>query len=244
MRSFIVFFLMFTNSILFSQMPNFALSVETHHSSSKIVESDKDDPYGDLKERTVEINFSFYRSEKWLLKAGMGFGQRTADMKIQRTRSRGSSAFGLFQFAVGTATRDVGVVAESLSNLSSSSYTRSSRFTYSGKIYELAAGAERILHGSWDEKYFLSVSATLRRTKLNDIDIESSGPWNSIDVKNELSDPVHRLDAGFHLYMRPVQNAPILLNTSLYLFSFGNSGVSMYENKMRIGFNLGLTCQF
>jgi len=244
MRSLIIIFLLFASTILFSQNPGFALSVNTHHSHSKIVETDKDDPYGDLNERTVEVNFSFYRSEKWLLKAGMGFGNRSADMQVRRERSGGSSLFGLFQLGVGIASRDAGVVLESLSNIPNTGSSRSSRFTYSGKIYELTAGAERVVYGSWGKKYFCSVSATLRRTQLSNIDLESSGPWNSIDVKNELEDAVHRLDAGFHFYARPVQNTPILLNTSFYLFSFGNSGVSMYENKLRIGLSLGITCQF
>ncbi|HKK63302.1 MAG TPA: hypothetical protein VJ951_12130 [Bacteroidales bacterium] len=244
MKIFKVFLFVVFANVLVAQKPHLAIAVQTHNSFSQIAESNRDDPPGSLTENTVEINISYYRSDKWLFKGGLGSGNRSANMKIYRSSSRGSSGFGLFQLAVGTVTRDVGLMAESVSNLAGGNSSGSSRqLIYSGNIWELTAGVERLLVGSWDGRFSLSGSATFRRTQISDINIESSAVWATRDIDRELMDPLHRVDAGLHMYLRPIKDFPVLINTSMYIFSLGNSGVSMYENKTRIGLNLGLAVQ-
>jgi hypothetical protein len=245
MKIFEVFLFVCFASVLLAQKPTLAIGIHTHSSFSEISEGNRDDPPGHLRDNTAEISVTYYRSNKWLFKGGLGSGNRSANMIVYRSSSGGSTGLGLGQLAVGTVTRDVGLMVESVSNLADgNSYASNSQLIYSGNILEVRAGVERLIAGSWKGRFILSGSLTLRRTQISDIDIESAAVWETRSIERELLDPLHRVDVGFHMYVRPINSFPILINSSLYIFSHGNSGVSFYKNNRRVGLNLGIMAQF
>jgi hypothetical protein len=76
------------------------------------------------------------------------------------------------------------------------------------------------------------------------MEITSEGLWNTYKLERELTKAENRVDVGAHFYLRPIADAPFLINMSLYLASIEKENQPFFERKGRIGLRLGLMAQF
>lgn len=249
MRYLIFLFVLLITSGLRAQEKSFAISSYMHVSEASISEEEasssqrSDDP-GQLRDNVYGLSFRFSPNQKWIFHGGLASGRRNAEMDIVlRERESGNLFSGVSGYLIGVITRDPALALTSL--LTPGGRYNTDRYTlkYSGRLWEGAIGVERFLFGNWNDRISGSVSATLRRTTLSRIEIESPGVWNEYKLQEELSAASTRLDLGGHLYIRPIARAPVLFTLSLYAAAMEKTPRHIYESSTRVGYSLGLMVQ-